>query len=259
MKSLAIALFTTLLLIGCSDSLIGTESVSVPESHPAPVGDFTTHDAAAKAGKAVYRVMIENLTNGQPLTPPAVATHRRPTSLFEVGEPASLELKEIAENGNLGPMLAAFSSDKHVDEVFVAVAGDPPPVLPGQNVSFEMAGERGAKYISFASMLICTNDGFTGVNGRRLPKHVGDVVTVESAGYDAGTEINTEDFADIVPPCPALTGVPSTDPGTGTSDPALAENGVIHHHDGIQGIDDLNVGIHDWTNPVARITIERIE
>ena len=55
MKSLAIALFTTLLLIGCSDSLTGTESVSVPESHPAHVGDFTTHDVAAKAGKAIYR------------------------------------------------------------------------------------------------------------------------------------------------------------------------------------------------------------
>ena len=259
MKPLAIALFTTLLLVGCSDSLTGTESASAPELQPTQFGDLTTHAAASKAGRAVYAVTIENLTSGQPLTPPAVATHRRPTSLFEVGAPASLELREIAENGNLNPMLAALSSDTHVDDVFVAVAGDPPPVLPGQTVSFEIAGERGAGYLSFASMLICTNDGFTGVNGRRLPKHVGDVVTVESAGYDAGTEINTEDFADMVPPCPALTGVPSTDPGTGTSDPALAENGVIHHHDGIQGIDDLSVAIHDWTNPVVRLTVERIQ
>ena len=43
-------------------------------------------------------------------------------------------------------------------------------------------------------------------------------------GYDAGTELNTEDFADIVPPCQGLIGVSSEDGGTGMSDPSLAED-----------------------------------
>ena len=75
----------------------------------------------------------------------------------------------------------------------------------------------------------------------------------------AGTEVNTEDFADLVPPCPALTGVMSTDMGTGMSNPALAENGVIRHHDGVAGGDDLQAGLHGWQDPVARVTIRRTD
>jgi hypothetical protein len=103
-------------------------------------------------------------------------------------------------------------------------------------------------------MLICTNDGFTGVDSLRLPKDVGAVV-VRSAGYDAGTELNT---GDIVPPCQGLVGVSSGEPGTGTSNPALAEGGVIHHHPGIAGGADLVPAIHGWTDPVAEITVERV-
>jgi hypothetical protein len=109
-------------------------------------------------------------------------------------------------------------------------------------------------------MLICTNDGFTGLDSLGLPRLVGDSVTVGTAGYDAGTELNTEDFADIVPPCQGLIGVSSGEPGTGTSNPALAEGGVIHHHEGIQGGADLLPEVHGWdTNaPVAEVTVERI-
>jgi hypothetical protein len=49
---------------------------------------------------------------------------------------------------------------------------------------------------------------------------------------DAATRTTS---ADIVPPCRALMGVSSGEPGTGKSDPALAEGGVIHHHPGIEG------------------------
>ena len=207
---------------------------------------------------AVYRVTITNLTDGQPLTPPLVAIHRQSINLFEVGQPASFEVKEIAENGNLDPMVSAVSSHKHVHDFAVVAAGGPPPVLPGQSVSTELESAQGAKYLSFVSMLICTNDGFTGIDSVRLPKQVGESVTVHTNGYDAGTEINTEDFADIVPPCPPLTGVASTDPGTGTSNPALAENGVIRHHPGIVGDVDLLVDPHRWADPVAEVVIERI-
>jgi hypothetical protein len=211
------------------------------------------------AGEATYEVSITNLTTeGQPLTPPLAATHRKPIGMFEVGEPASFGLKEIAENGNLGPMHERLAGSKHVADVVIAVAGDPPPVLPGQTVTFELAAERGARYLSFVSMLICTNDGFTGVNGLRLPDDVGESATVYTAAYDAGTEMNTEDFADMVPPCPALTGVPSEDPGTGASDPALAEGDVVRHHPGIAGIADLDPALHGWDDPVAMVTVERI-
>jgi len=218
--------------------------------------------ASADAPVATYEVTIADLTGGQPLTPPLVATHSAATGLFSVGQPASFELKEIAENGNLGPMIARLESDKHVADVAAAEAPLVPHGLPGSamfgdKVTLTVTASHGAQLLSFASMLICTNDGFTGVDSLRLPKEVGDVVTVEPAAYDAGTEHNTEDFADIVPPCQGLVGVSSGEPGTATSNPALAEGGVIHHHPGIVGGADLVPAIHGWTDPVARVTVTR--
>jgi hypothetical protein len=219
--------------------------------------------AAADAPVATYEVTITDLTAGQPLTPPVVATHRAATSMFTVGQPASFALKEIAENGNLAPMISQVESDKHVADSAAASAPLVPAGLPGSamfgdSVTLTVSASEGAKFLSFASMLICTNDGFTGVDSLRLPKDVGDAVIARSAGYDAGTELNTEDFADIVPPCQGLVGVSSGEPGTGTSNPALAEGGVIHHHPGIVGGADLLPAVHGWTDPVAEITVERV-
>jgi Spondin_N len=223
----------------------------------------TVSSAAAEAPVATYEVTIKNLTAGQPLTPPVVATHRATTGMFTVGQPASFALKEIAENGNLAPMIAQLGADAHVSDSAAAAAPLVPAGLPGSamfgdSVTITVSASEGAKFVSFASMLICTNDGFTGVDSLRLPKDVGDAVVVRSAGYDAGTERNTEDFADIVPPCQGLVGVTSGEPGTGTSNPALAEGGVIHHHPGIAGGADLVPAIHGWTDPVAEITVERV-
>jgi hypothetical protein len=68
----------------------------------------------------------------------------------------------------------------------------------------------------------------------------------------------TEDYGDMVHPCEALVGPPSDDAGTGMSDPALTEGGVIHHHDGILGGADLDPAIHGWDNPVVMIQVTRI-
>lgn len=125
-------------------------------------------------------------------------------------------------------------------------------------VEFEIEGLTGAKYLSIVSMLICTNDGFTGLNAVRLPKRVGDVVSIDAVAYDAGTEENTEAFADLVPPCGPLTGFDSQGQGTGMSNPALAEGGVVSEHLGISGGSDLEVDPHDWIGPIARVVVERI-
>ena len=215
--------------------------------------------AGDRKGDATYEVTTENLTSmGQWFTPPIIATHRPSTGMFTVGEPASFEVKEIAENGNLGPMQDALAADKHVDDVVTAVSGSPPPLAPGNSVTVEISGDRGRKYLSFVSMLICTNDGFTGVDTLRLPKKVHETVEMYTNAYDAGTEINTEDFADIVPPCQGLVGVTSEDDGTGMSNPDLAEDGVVHPHAGVEGGDDLQPAVHDWDDPVGHVTITRI-
>lgn len=234
----------------------GDTDISEPRLAPDALSE-ARQAATGPAGWATYRVTITNLTTaGQPFTPPLAVTHRKPASLFTVGSPASHALQEIAENGNLAPMVEWLSGAKHVADLVVA-AGDPPPLFPGSSVSFDLSVERGAKYLSFVSMLICTNDGFTGIDGLRLPREVGGTGQAYTGAYDAGTEMNTEDFVDLVPPCPALTGVDTDDEGTGMSDPALAEGGVIRHHPGIQGVADLVPSLHGWENPVAHVWVER--
>jgi hypothetical protein len=219
---------------------------------------------AADAKRAeTFEVTFTDLTSGQPFTPAVAATHRGKNELFRVGRPASFELKEIAENGNNVPMLNTLASDDDVSGVVEAPggplvpAGSPGDAMFGQSTTFSIEADRGARFLSLASMLICTNDGFTGVNALKLPSKVGASVTVETAAYDAGTELNTEDFADMVPPCQDLIGVSSGEPGTGSSDPALAEGGVISHHAGILGGADLLPSVHGWdvNAPVARITV----
>jgi hypothetical protein len=223
---------------------------------------------AAEADRAdTFEVTITNLTSGQPLTPPVVATHRGKNELFRVGGEASFELKEIAENGNNGPLLADLGSDGDVSAALEAPggplvpAGKPGSAMFDDTTTFTITSDRGARRISFASMLICTNDGFTGVNGLKLPRRVGDSVTAHTMGYDAGTEANTEDFADMVPPCQGLIGVSSGEPGTTTSDPALAQNDVIRHHGGITGRRDLVPAVHGWdvNAPVAEVTVEAVD
>lgn len=210
-----------------------------------------------------FSVTVTNLTDGQALTPPLLVTHRKPIDLFVVGDAASLGLQEIAENGNLGPAIASLEGKHRVADI---VAGTM-PVVPSSrvgetgfpdSVTLEIDGGPGAKYLSWASMLICTNDGFSGLDHVLVPDEIGETFTFHTAGYDAGTELNTEDFADIVPPCQGLIGVTGDDPGTGETNPALAEGGVIHHHPGIQGGADLLPDVHGWTDPVARITITAI-
>ncbi|MDX1647804.1 MAG: spondin domain-containing protein [Longimicrobiales bacterium] len=239
--------------------LLLAASACLDEAPTSVEPQFSRADAATgEADAASYRVTIHNLTEGQPLTPPLAVTHRQAISIFQVGEPAGFGVQQVAENGNLTPLVESLQTERHAKDWRITQGPTLPPVLPGEMVQFDIDTERGAKYLSFISMLICTNDGFTGTDSARLPRDVGASVTLHTAGYDAGTEINTEDFADLVPPCPALTGVESMEPGTGMSDPALAENGVVRIHPGIDGDADLDPDIHGWTDPVARIEIERI-
>jgi hypothetical protein len=219
--------------------------------------------AATAGGTARYRVRIVNLTDGQPLTPPVITTHRNHFELFTVGDLASVGVMQVAENGNVPNLVSALEQANGIADV---VAGPEPLVpdgLPGSashpdRASFMIDANSRARFISFTSMLICTNDGFTGISHVPLPQTVGGSIQLSTAGYDAGTEINTEDFADIVPPCQALVGVTSTDPGSGVSDPELLEGGVIHHHPGIAGGADLVPAVHGWEDPVARISITRV-
>jgi spondin N len=230
----------------------------------AVLGAVLASGTAAASGERTYRVRIVNLTDGQPLTPPVLVTHRSGFDLFSVGDLASVGVMQVAENGNVPNLVSSLEQAMGVTNIVVGTEPLVPASLPGSashpdRATFTVEASGHARFLSYVSMLVCTNDGFTGMDRVRLPDDVGDTMVLVANGYDAGTEVNTEDFADIVPPCQSLVGVTGSDLGTGVSDPSLLEGGVIHHHPGISGDADLVPSVHGWDDPVVRIRITRVD
>lgn len=226
---------------------------------------FASLPASARAAQPVdtYEVTLTNLTGGQAFSPPVLVTHRGGVAIFEVGDAASDGIRQIAENGNNMVLLDKLSNTEGVFEVVEGAAPLVPASDPGgtglvSTASYKITAARGDRFLSLATMLICTNDGFTGGDRLKLPRGMNEAVTYYADGYDAGTEINTEEFADLVPPCQILIGETGEDPGTGMSNPALFEGGVIRHHPGIQGTGDLLPCLHNWSDPVLKIEIRRV-
>jgi hypothetical protein len=221
---------------------------------------FLLPQLAMSQGYGQYQVTITNLTAGQPFTPPVLVTHSDRTGVFALGQDASVELQSLAENGNNVPLVTALHSDVQVHDIVEGTE----PLVPSNNpvgapfqstATFTITARGNARYLSLVSMLICTNDGFMGLDTIQLPYRS---TTVYAMAYDARTERNTEDFADMVPPCQGLIGVTSDDMGTGTTNPLLEEKGTVIPHAGIHGGADLQPAVHNWGDPVAKIVIERM-
>ncbi|MFD1645552.1 spondin domain-containing protein [Haloarchaeobius litoreus] len=210
-----------------------------------------------------YRVTVSNLTPGQPFTPPLVAAHRPDVEVFAVGDQANEPTQALAENGNLGPLVDLADSTNSIRDA--AVGGSPlvPEDDPGETGlpyydTVHLTTDASGAYLTFASMLIATNDGITGLDTVPLPEAVNESRTYYANGYDVGTERNTELFEDLVPPAKTLI-VGGEPEGTTESDPELTENDVIRPHPGIQGDGDLDPAVYGWREPAAMVQVERLE
>ena len=195
--------------------------------------------AFAQAG-TTYEVKITNLTRGQIMSPPVVFSHDEGVSLFEPGQPASNELAALAEDTDSAGLLAMLASHPSVRDVVI----DSGPILPGASATLEVSVQGGQRLISFASMLVTTNDSFAAVRGLRT--HPAQTVSAMVPAYDAGSEGNNE-------LCAFIPGPPCDNPFQ--HDAAGAE-GYVYINAGVQGVGDLT-GMHDWRNPVARVEVRR--
>lgn len=229
-------------------------------------GDENDERGGDDGDRRQYRVTVANLTPGQPFTPPAVALHTADVEVFAVGEPANEPTQELAENGNLAPLLDLLDQ---TEDVLGAGVGDFPLVPqadPGETgfpsyTSLHVAADADAEFLTFVSMLVATNDGIVGLDTVPLPAQVNESRTYFAAGYDVGTERNTEAFTDLVPPAQALILGQADIEGTTQSDPALAEDGVIRPHPGIRGVagGDLDPETFGWDEPAALVQVERLD
>lgn len=202
---------------------------------------------ASGGSDRTYEVTVENLTDGQLVTPVVAATHRPWFRLFRVGRPATDGVQQLAENGGVPVLVAELEANRRVGDVEVVGSA---PIAPGASAMADITANHRWDRLSLAGMLICTNDGFAGLSSVRLPRWTGQSRVIYARAYDAGTEINTEDYDDLVPPCDGLG-------QTGMSDPALAQNGVVRRHRGIKGGSDLDPEVHGWHGPVIKVTITR--
>jgi len=205
-------------------------------------GLLMSSTAATADGPASYHVTITNITHSINFTPILLASHRKGVSLYELGSPANDELTAIAEGGDIEPLSAVLQNDARVVDV-----QDTGGLLgPGESVTVTLSATHGAQNISMASMMLPTNDGFIALNSVKAPRR--GTVTYYSPGYDAGTEPNDELCISI--PGPACG-------GEGPS-PGAGGEGYVHINRGIHGIGDLAPDVYDWRNPVAKITISRV-
>ena len=209
---------------------------------------------AAMAGPALaarWQVEVTNVTPGQTFTPILAATHYGGVALFELGAPASEALATLAEAGDTAPLTAALEANSRVSSV-QTVGG---LLEPGQSVKFRVEGRPGQR-LSLAAMLIPTNDTFVAIDGIFLPPFSHS--TIQALAYDAGSEPNDQNCANIPGPrCGGQGGSPAADPG---------DEGFVHVSNGFHdlgssdadGNEILPPAHYDWNDPVAIVTIRRI-
>jgi Spondin_N len=197
--------------------------------------------SADGGGARTWQVTVENLTpaGSQPLSPPLVAIHSARADVWSEGSIASHGVAAIAEDANNAPLEDALLQVPGVAEVFTVPGG---PIPPGDSRTFDVQTRGHGSLLSLVTMLVNTNDAFTGLDSLRIP---GQGTTLESIAYDAGSERNNELAGFIPGPC-------CNNPFV--RDP---EGALIRPHDGITGVGDLDPAVYGWAEPVARINISR--
>ncbi|GGF06505.1 MULTISPECIES: spondin domain-containing protein [Pseudoalteromonas] len=194
-----------------------------------------------------FTVQVTNLTNAQPLSPIAAIAHSE-GMLWQIGEPASAALELMAEGGDNSELLAT--------DFAMASSSAESPLPPGEQVTLMLSTEQlDSLKISLATMLVNTNDAFTGLNAIDVSSlAVNESLSRTSFAYDAGTEANSEAQGTI--PGPA-------DSGEGYNEMRDDINRVAMHPGVVSQDDGLTNSVltsqHKFDNPVARITITRTQ
>ena len=246
-------------------SMVGLSALAAP-AHAQTMGVYVT---------------VESLVpeNGVYFSPLWVGFHDGSFDLFDIGSPASPAIERIAEDGDMSQLqadfLAATTEAGGLDAVITSPGGfEALPLFdPGEtNAAFFTLRPTEHRYLSFASMVVPSNDAFianhdpkaielfdaTGTfKGKQIYTILGSMV------WDAGTELNTEMDAAFINQTAPDTGVP-------TAAPVLPHPGYLDSYGNPGGKGLILGGINaagtlidpagaDFTLPyavVARITVE---
>lgn len=235
------------LLIGGS----GNDQISGGTGDDMIIGGFGADTINGDAGNdhivadGQINVTFANLqqTEGALLTPIFAATQDGLYDFFNAGELASIGLQSLAEDGDATQLIAEAVASGGVGETMVTPGG---VLAPGESRTltfFASPFDTQTQYLSFASMVLPSNDAFVGNddalaiklfddNGN-LIRRVGDETYIVAGAevWDAGSEVNDE-----IPENTA--GLNQTVPDTGTG-----ETLDIATHAGHQGSNNLGGAI----------------
>ena len=178
--------------ISMHQGIKGVADVTPDFNWTGPVARFSIREVTTTVttpSRATFDVTVTNINNSmQGLSPLVIATHPASVHAWQMGKLASKGLELLAREG-MPDMLASELTGGATD-----VATTHAHLLPGDSITVRITGNQG-DVLSAASMLIQTNDGFTGLDG--VPLSEGSTETV---AYDAGAEDNTELAADVPGP-----------------------------------------------------------
>jgi hypothetical protein len=196
----------------------------------------------------IYQVSISNLSYAQPLSPVAVVLHDSSFSGWSIGSAASDGLEQLAEGGDNTEFLVAADVESTVSGEGV--------LMPGVTEVLEVSLDEMAEVqLTLVSMLVNTNDAFTGVTGADLSAlGIGESQIMELPVYDAGTEANSELMGTI--PGPA-------DGGLGYES-ARDDVDYVAMHPGVVGsaggyLESVLDESHRFDAPIALVTVTRVE
>jgi hypothetical protein len=175
-----------------------------------------------------------------PLAPGVWLVHNQNKPLFDEGKPDYGQgLEGLAENGDPSDLAGWLASKEYNSGVFNTPDGESAPgaLLPGNSYSFSFEAKPG-EYLSFATMLVHTNDLFFAPDQRGIRLFKGSTpidgeITAEIKLWDAGTEVNEY-------------------PGAGIHQPARL-NGGLDENGAVMMVND--VFMYPKVNQLIKVTI----
>ena len=184
---------------------------------------------------------LENLSIGQPITPPVVVVHDRNVDVLEYRRPKELPgIADLSESGDGSALLKELAERPGV--VSVRQWWTDGPIAPGDSFSGNARAFVG-NTVTVLGMFACTNDGYivasAEVKGSSLSIQKTSSVAMV---FDSGSESNDETSETV--PC------------LGGESAALSEgNGENDRqpHPGITGVGDLVPATHGWTDTTTAV------
>ena len=110
-----------------------------------------------------FGLTIENLTTGQPITPPVAVVHDPEVNVFDYTVPTQLDgIDDLSEGGVQTDLLATLSVMPGVVRAYGLDSGG--PILPGGSYTADVLNGIAGANVTVVGMLACTNDGYIRVS-----------------------------------------------------------------------------------------------